>query len=141
MCTCQVGPRLAILAAMSLTSKQQRYVDGISAGLTPAKAAKAAGTSAAAMKRNPIVGAELALISERARDRAVYTTERAMSECLEAMRYAKECENPGAFVRAIELRARLSGLLIDRVEVVHIDIAAAIDRARVRVVEIRPAIA
>lgn len=116
-----------------LTQKQKAYIAGISNGLTEKQAALAAGSKGPAIfVKNPHVLAALAEVQSRAQDLAVYDTARCMAEALDAMAFAREMENPGAVVRAVELRARLSDLLIDRVEVVHLDLRAALERATAR---------
>lgn len=116
-----------------LTRKQQLYIAGISNGLTEKQAAIAAGSRGPGIfLKNPNVIAALAEVQSRAQDLAVYDTARCMAEALDAMEFAREMENAGAVVRAVELRARLSGLLIDRVEVVHLDLRAALERAQTR---------
>ena len=44
-----------------------------------------------------------------------------------------EHKNPMALVKATELRARLSGLLIDRLEVIEVDLRASLAAAEQRV--------
>lgn len=48
---------------------------------------------------------------------SVHNLEKAMAEAEEAMRFAKETENANAYVKAVEHRAKLNGLLVDRQEV------------------------
>ena len=58
-----------------------------------------------------------------------------MSEAKDTMQFARETENANAYCKAVELRAKLSGLLIDRVEVVSIDLSGSIARAEQRVLQ------
>lgn len=46
-----------------------------------------------------------------------YNAEQAMLEAEEAMQFARETENANAFVKAIELRSKLKGLLIEKHQV------------------------
>ena len=58
-----------------------------------------------------------------------------MKEAESAAAFAREHKNPMALVKATELRAKLSGLLIDRLEVVPPDdLKAALLEARTRVI-------
>jgi hypothetical protein len=56
-----------------------------------------------------------------------YTSTLAMEEAKEAMAFAKLTENANAYVKAVELRSKLSGLLIDKLDArigsfsIHID--------------------
>lgn len=47
---------------------------------------------------------------------AVYNLAESMREAEEAMKFAKETENANAYVKAVELRSKLNGLLIERVD-------------------------
>jgi len=66
---------------------------------------------------------------------AAYTAERAMSEAERALEFAEENKNAMAMVKAVELRAKLAGLLIERIDqrVATVDIGAALEEARGRV--------
>lgn len=48
---------------------------------------------------------------------ARYNYEKAMAECLDCMNFAKEKGDSSAFCKAIELRAKLSGLLVERQQI------------------------
>ena len=63
---------------------------------------------------------------------SLYDVQRAMAEALAGIRFAMETKNANALVKGIELRARLSGLLIERIEVATVDIASALTEARAR---------
>ena len=79
---------------------------------------------------------ELELIRARARDIASYTLVEAMGEANAAAQFARDNKNPMALVKATELRAKLSGLLIERVEVATVDLRSALDGARDRVLKV-----
>ena len=64
----------------------------------------------------------------------MYTANKAMAECEEAMAFAKANKNAMAFCKVIELRARLSGLLQDVLRVECVNIKGAIDEARNRTI-------
>lgn len=50
-------------------------------------------------------------------ERAMYTAEAAMGELRDAMDFAKSTNNATALARCIELRSKISGILIDRAEI------------------------
>lgn len=61
--------------------------------------------------------AKVKVLLDDATKEAKFTYEMAMLEAEEAMLFAKEMENAGAYVKAVEHRAKLSGLLVDRIDV------------------------
>ncbi len=63
-----------------------------------------------------LVAAKQKVLVDEATNEAKFTYEMAMAEAEEAMRFAKEMENAGAFVKAVEHRAKLSGLLVDKID-------------------------
>lgn len=65
-----------------------------------------------------------------------YTVATAMEEAAQSMIYAKEKGNAMAYVKAVELRCKLSGLLIDRIQVEKVDLTAALEAAQARVIEV-----
>jgi hypothetical protein len=62
----------------------------------------------------------------------MYTANKAMAECEEAMAFAKANKNAMAFCKVVELRARLSGLLQDVLRIEHVDVRGAISEAKSR---------
>ena len=59
-----------------------------------------------------------------------------MKEADNAAEFARKHKNPMANVKAAELRAKLSGLLIERVEVFSADLKGAIEKAEARVINV-----
>jgi hypothetical protein len=86
--------------------------------------------------KNPAVEKAIASIAAEGRKIAVYGLVEAMQEANDAAAFARLNKNSMALVKATELRAKLSGLLIDRVELAVVDIGAAIVRAEARVTQI-----
>jgi hypothetical protein len=80
----------------------------------------------------PEVRAALEAGWEAIRKDSVYTATKAMQECEEAMAFAKATKNAMALIRAIEIRAKLSGLLHDVLRIEHVDVRAAIAEANAR---------
>lgn len=121
-----------------ITPKQQRYAELRAQGRTQGQAALEAGfhskTGAYRAERNPIVRGYLNEIQRSASVRVGYIVATAMDEAKDAMGFARETENATAYVKAVELRAKLSGLLIDRVEVVKMDLKGALVMAEARII-------
>ena len=69
---------------------------------------------------------------------AVFGLVEAMKEADDAAKFSKLHKNPMANVKACELRAKLSGLLIDRIEVVPVDLRGALEAAESRVINVTP---
>ena len=67
--------------------------------------------------KNPFVQEEINRLREEITESGKYNYEKAMSEALEAMKFAKATSNANAYVRAVEHRAKLSGLMIEKVDV------------------------
>lgn len=64
---------------------------------------------------------EIQKMIREARDKimaeAVYDTAKAMREAEEAIEFAKDTQNANAYVKAVELRSKLSGLLVEKIDV------------------------
>ena len=123
-----------------LTYKQRRYVERLASGMDSRAAATAVGYSksyakvaAHRLKKNLIVAKALESIHKEARAVAVYGAVEAMAQAQEGIELAKLHKNPMAFIKGCELRSKLSGLLIDKVEVVTLHPTGALEAARTRV--------
>jgi phage terminase small subunit len=112
---------------MKLTAKQEKFCQGIVAGLSQADAYRQA-YDAAGMKPDVVAvkaselmanGKVTVRVQELRRpvmDALQYGLKEAMEEADEAFRVAKSKGNGGAMVAAATLRAKLNGLLKDRVD-------------------------
>jgi phage terminase small subunit len=69
------------------------------------------------LMKNSEVSARVQALRAPVVERVQYGLEQAMLEAEEAMKVAKIKENGGAMVAAVQLRAKLNGLLVDRKEV------------------------
>jgi hypothetical protein len=123
-----------------LTDRQREYVRHLASGKPSRDAARAAGFSDSYAKvaahrlgKNPAVAQAIAAIRKEGMQAAVYDLATAMREAGEDRAFAIAQHNPMAAVKASELRAKLSGLLIDRVEVVTVDLRGSLQRAEARV--------
>lgn len=127
-----------------LTPKQRAFVAAYQTGISATQAAIAAGYSEHSarhiahtlMHDNKLVRAELDKVSQNLAKAADYNGERCMAELDKAIAFAVQAKNPNAYVKAIELRARLAGLLRDKLDLnigAQPDIAEALATARSRV--------
>lgn len=120
-----------------LTDKQRRYVQHVASGMESRQAAKAAGYSdsyakvaAHRLKKKPSVAKALEAVRREGLQMAAFGLLEAMNEAESAATFARLHKNPMALVKATELRAKLSGLMIDRVEVACVDLKGALLEAR-----------
>jgi hypothetical protein len=81
----------------------------------------------------PAVAKAIEQIRIKGREMAAYGLLEAMAEAECVAAFAREHKNPMALVKATELRARLSGLLIDRLEVIEVDLWASLAAGEQRV--------
>jgi phage terminase small subunit len=129
----------------TLTDKQRRYVENISRGMASREAARSAGYSesfarvaAHRIGGKPAVAQAIEEIQKKGREMAVYDLATAMREANEVCNFAKLHKNAMAYCKGTELRAKLSGLLIDRVEIATVDLSDALAKAEARVVNVQP---
>lgn len=130
-----------------LSQKQRLFIAELQKGATGADAAKAAGYSPKAAKfaayrlmQNELVRAELDKVRQNLAAATEYNGERCMAELDSAIAFAKEHKQANAVVKAVELRARLAGLLRDKLDVTveqRVDINDALASARARVDQLR----
>jgi phage terminase small subunit len=108
-----------------LTPKQLKFVEFYLAGNSGAVSARLAGFSEKcagerAMKllnRNPLVKEAVAEARKTSEGKAKYNYESAMQEADRAIQFAVTHKNANAYVKAAELKMKLSGLLIERHDV------------------------
>lgn len=62
----------------------------------------------------PAIAEELQRLRDELRKKSGYTVQLAMDECHAAMEFAQETKNANALVKAIELKTRLNGLLVEK---------------------------
>ncbi|MCM3901640.1 MAG: terminase small subunit [Pyrinomonadaceae bacterium] len=131
-----------------LNDRQQRFVEFVARGLSAQEAASKAGFApstarkASRLLRHSLVAPAIAQIRAEARKQSCYSVVEAMKEAEECLRFSKEHKQCMAYVRAVELRSRLSGLLIDKVEIVSVDLTKALAEAEQRVlgpIDVTPA--
>ena len=127
-----------------LTPKKEAFaLEYIRTGAAKASAiaagysAKSATSAAGRLLHDPHVKAFLDAARERSTAVAQYTATMAMRELEDAIAFAKQTKNATALTRAIELKMKQAGLLIDRsdvrmlggfkIEIAGIDDPAAVD--------------
>jgi hypothetical protein len=113
------------LAAMGkLNVRQQKFVSNVLHGVTASESYRraygcspaAAGTSGSNSLRKPNIKAALdAARADLARS-IQYDAAAAMAELDESLKFSRETKNATAYARSVELKMRLSGLLIERVD-------------------------
>jgi hypothetical protein len=123
-----------------LTNKQEQYVRNLASGMASRAAATAAGYSTSYSKvaghrlaKKPSVAQAIDAVQKEGRAIAAYDLVAAMAQAQEGINFAKANGNAMAFIKGCELRSKLSGLLVDKVEVVTVDLTGALARAEARV--------
>src|SRR5438874_403124 len=103
-----------------LTERMRRYVQHVASGKDSVIAAKLAGFSDSYAKvaghrlmNNPIVAKAIESVRTEGRKMAAYDLAKAMAESEQVIEFAKAHKNPMAYFKAVEHRAKLSGLLIE----------------------------
>ena len=126
-----------------LPDRWRRIIQRVARGEDWVPAARAEGCAASyarvihtRMMKHPAAVRELDAIRADARREAVYGVVEAMAQAQKGIDLAERHKNPMAFIKGCELRAKLSGLLIDRVEVVTVDLKGALEAAKTRVLTV-----
>lgn len=111
------------MAATRLTPRKVAFATALAAGASQADAARSAGYSGKnargqgyKLMSDPRVKALVEQLQAELRARTQYTAEKAMDEAEEALNKARTTDNATAMVSAVQLRAKISGLLVDRVD-------------------------
>ena len=100
--------------------KMPDYIRFRAMGKTPNQSARAAGMSeyycknAFKLEKYPEVIEELAKIRKRVAEQAFYDAAVAMKELQDTIQFARDTENAAAMAKAVELKMKLAGLLIER---------------------------
>ena len=109
---------------LELNERQLKWVERYLSHGDARRAAREAGYSdknggktVSMLKNNPKIKEILAKARDKVVDKLGYTYEVAMEEAKAAADFAMLTKNANAFCKATELRAKLSGLLIERVQV------------------------
>ena len=111
-----------------MTPKQEKFCHGIVAGMSQSDAYRAAYDAekmkpetvqrkACELMKDSKITARIAALRTPVVQRLQYGLEQAMREAEEAFAVARARENGGAMVAAVQLRARLNGLLVEKREI------------------------
>lgn len=113
-------------ALAQLPTKKAAFVLNVAAGLLPVDALLKAGwdmkrttaqsTASRLLREDAAVMDAVAAIKADMAKRAEYDFNKFMVEMNEAMQFAKDTKNATALVRAIELKGKASGHIVDRVD-------------------------
>lgn len=125
-----------------LTARQSRFVSAYVAGASAAEAARQAGYgpgySAKAAKyllHHPSIAATIEEMRMDLQKKTLFDVERAVEECNTMIDFAQSKNNAMAAAKLLELKCKLHGLLVDRLEVKPmVDLHGALHEARARVV-------
>lgn len=69
------------------------------------------------LHKNEAIAAAISDARKSLVEKGQYNLEKAMIEAEEAMKFARETENANAFTKAVELRSKLNGLLVEKHDV------------------------
>jgi phage terminase small subunit len=126
-----------------LTTRQSRFIAALQMGIDGTSAAIAAGYSRKSARYtaydlqncNAQVMAELARVREEFAEKAAYNAAACMAELDDAIAFAKANKQANALVKAVELRARLAGLLVQKIDLNienRVNITGALAEAKAR---------
>lgn len=113
--------------AMGLTAKQEAFCQAIVSGMSQADAYRAAynagkmkpagvQVNASKLMADTKVALRVETLRKPVVEKMQYGLEQAMAEAAEAFQMSKKRENGGAMTAAVLLRAKLNGLLVEKVQ-------------------------
>ena len=124
-----------------LSDRQRKCADYVASGLAPRDAARKAGFSESYARKAsqrllkiPAIQQAVETVRVQGRTLAAYDLKTAMAEAQAVCEFAITHKNAMAYCKAVELRAKLSGLMVERVETVTLDLKGALARAQARIV-------
>jgi phage terminase small subunit len=118
-----------------LTDRQKAFVENyVKTGNAKQSAITAGFPAASAYQRGHEMATKVAATTEALKDvrkevaeKLKYTAIEAMQECQDAIIFARETGNANAYVKAVELRSKLQGLLIEKHDVRQVGFSIRID--------------
>jgi phage terminase small subunit len=127
-----------------LSPKQLLYVQRRVAGDNCAAAARAAGYAEPYARRaadtieakNPKIVEAIAAAREEIRKQTLWDADRLIRATTDTIEFARQHRNPMAAIKGLELIAKLTGQLVERVQIETPSIAAALAEARSRRVSV-----
>jgi hypothetical protein len=105
------------LRVHKITPKQQEWIKHFVTTGNIARSARACGvrkTVAWDWHKSQKIQDEIAKIRDTIRDETGYDLKMAMAECEEAIEFSRGMKNANAYVKAVELKTKLNGLLIEK---------------------------
>lgn len=123
-----------------LTSRQASFVNHYLSGQSAAEAARKAGyrvayadKAAKSILKHPSVAAAIHEAQQQLRGKTMFDVEQAVVECDTMIAFAQSKNNAMAAAKLLELKCKLHGLLVEKLEVVPlIDLTAILTEARAR---------
>jgi len=128
----------------SVSERRKRYALLLAQGVKSSEAARQSGYSPSyarkghKLKHGETMQAAMEEAEKIVREVAGYDVTMAFMEINSFIEFAKKHKNAMAYFKAVELKARLAGLLIERKEVVHVDLSKALKEADERIRDISP---
>ena len=128
-----------------LTERQRAYVHHVASGMASRQAALAAAYSesfsrvaAHRLGKKPAVLQAIEAAQAMLREKTLFTQEKAVEEIDALIKGALGSKNPNhmAAAKLLELKCKIHGLVREKIEVEHVDMRAALDEARTRVVTV-----
>lgn len=126
-----------------LTQKQIRFLDeyakcrnGKEAAISVGYSDSSAPQMAKRTLKNPKAQEYLSSLQSESRAIAAYDLSVAMQESLDVIAHAKLTNNSMAYFKAVEHRAKLSGLLIERIHIEKVDLSEALRQANLRIIDV-----
>lgn len=126
-----------------LTPRQERYVSFVLSGLSATEAARRAGygeaySQVAGSRIGSILAVNKAIQQGQAhlREQSQYDVEQAVAEINKAIAFGYERTNPMSVAKLLELKCKLHGLLVERIDLKAstVDLKGALEEARLRVI-------
>lgn len=127
-----------------LSDRQQRFIEAVARGLSAQAAARSVGYAPAYARKasrflkSCVISRAIAEIRGDGRKVAAYDMAKAMQEANEVIAFARQHKNAMAYCKAVELRAKLSGLLVEKIELFTADLRGALELARKKVIQVSP---
>ena len=107
----QLKPRYAKFVAAFLSHGNATQA-AIEVGYAPLHAT----SRAYKLMQRPDVKAAISVARKQAQENAVYNLEKAMAECDRTIAFSEKTDNANAMAKAVELKSKLNGLLVERID-------------------------
>jgi len=131
-------------ATGSLSERRKRYAVLLAQGVKSSEAARRSGYSPSyarkghKLKHGETMQAAMEEAEKIVKEVAGYDVTMAFMEINSFIEFAKKHKNAMAYFKAVELKARLSGLLVEKKEVITVSLTRALEEADARIKDISP---